>query len=87
MQGRAGVCKVMNCGDGHVHEQSLIILLLSRLLLFCSSLDERMSIRRPHENPSIKMIYDKWLGKPNSHEAHHMLHTHYVAGGPAELKE
>ena len=46
------------------------------------SIDERMTLRRSHENPAIQMLYKKFFEAPNSHKAHHLLHTHYLAGGP-----
>lgn len=45
-------------------------------------LDEREHIRRSHDNPLIQKLYEKWLGVPNGELAHHLLHTHYVKGGP-----
>jgi NADP-reducing hydrogenase subunit HndD len=33
--------------------------------------------RKSHENPYIKELYEKYLGKPLSEKAHHLLHTHY----------
>ena len=41
--------------------------------------DERQVIRQSHNNPQIKQLYDEFLGKPNSHKAHHLLHTTYKA--------
>ncbi len=41
--------------------------------------DERNTIRQSHNNPQIKELYDKFLGEPNSHKAHELLHTSYVA--------
>ena len=41
--------------------------------------DRAMEIRKSHENPAIKLIYDEFLGEPNSHKAHELLHTHYSA--------
>lgn len=40
--------------------------------------DESKTIRKSHENPMIKMIYNEFFEKPNSHKAHEILHTHYV---------
>ena len=37
--------------------------------------DENKTIRKSHENPSIKKIYEEFLGKPGSHVAHEYLHT------------
>lgn len=39
--------------------------------------DKSLPYRRSHENPSIKAVYEKFLGEPNSEKAHHLLHTHY----------
>jgi NADH-quinone oxidoreductase subunit G/NADP-reducing hydrogenase subunit HndD len=40
--------------------------------------DKAMPIRKSHKNPYIKQIYDEFLGEPNSHLSHELLHTHYV---------
>ncbi|WAM32878.1 NADH-dependent [FeFe] hydrogenase, group A6 [Caldicellulosiruptor morganii] len=39
--------------------------------------DRSLPIRKSHENPTIKRLYDEFLGHPNSEKAHHLLHTHY----------
>ena len=41
--------------------------------------DESKQLRKSHENPSIKKIYEEYFGEPNSHKAHRILHTTYVA--------
>ncbi len=41
--------------------------------------DAGLPLRKSHENPSVKALYDEYLGKPGSLEAHHVLHTHYTA--------
>lgn len=40
--------------------------------------DEAKVIRKSHLNPSIQKLYADFLGKPNSHKAHELLHTHYT---------
>lgn len=40
--------------------------------------DKANPIRKSHENPAIKELYDSYLGKPGSPLAHHLLHTTYV---------
>lgn len=40
--------------------------------------DEAKVIRKSHENPDIKKLYAEYLGEPNGHRAHELLHTHYV---------
>lgn len=41
-------------------------------------LDSNMPIRKSHENPAVKELYDTYFGKPGSHKAHEILHTSYV---------
>ena len=41
-------------------------------------IDEKSVIRKSHQNPVIKKIYNEFLEKPGSHIAHELLHTHYV---------
>ena len=41
--------------------------------------DEKQVLRQSHNNPQIKALYDEFLGEPNSHKAHELLHTHYAA--------
>ena len=41
--------------------------------------DERQTIRQSHNNPQIIELYEKFLGEPNSHKAHELLHTSYAA--------
>ena len=40
--------------------------------------DAAKTIRKSHENPSIKKVYADFLEKPGSEKAHHILHTSYV---------
>lgn len=41
--------------------------------------DKKMTVRKSHENPAIKELYEKYLGEPNGHKAHKLLHTSYQA--------
>lgn len=41
-------------------------------------IDTDRKFRKSHENPEVKALYEEYLEKPNSHKAHHLLHTHYV---------
>ena len=41
--------------------------------------DERQVLRQSHNNSQIKQLYSDFLGKPNSHKAHELLHTTYKA--------
>lgn len=39
--------------------------------------DKGKPIRKSHENPYIKQLYEEFLGEPMSHLSHELLHTHY----------
>ena len=41
------------------------------------NIDHKMELRQSHENPAVKEMYAEFLGKPNSHKAHELLHTSY----------
>lgn len=41
------------------------------------SIDEKSTIRKSHENPVVKKIYEEFLEKPGSYRAHKLLHTKY----------
>ena len=41
--------------------------------------DRDSAIRYSHENPEVIRLYDDFLGKPLSHDAHRLLHTQYQA--------
>lgn len=40
-------------------------------------IDEKSIIRKSHENPVIKKLYNEFLEKPGSHKSHELLHTKY----------
>lgn len=40
--------------------------------------DISMPARKSHQNTQIQKLYDEFLGKPNSHIAHELLHTTYT---------
>jgi iron-only hydrogenase group A len=42
------------------------------------TIDQSRKRRKSHENPEVKALYDDYMEKPNSHKAHHILHTHYT---------
>ena len=41
--------------------------------------DAGKALRKSHENPSVKKIYDEYFEKPGSHKSHELLHTTYTA--------
>lgn len=42
-------------------------------------IDSKSAVRTSHNNGHIKKLYEQWLGEPNSHRAHELLHTKYQA--------
>jgi NADP-reducing hydrogenase subunit HndD len=45
------------------------------------SADAAMTIRKSHENPAIKKLYEEFLIEPLGEKSHHLLHTHYTKRG------
>ena len=44
--------------------------------------DESLELRKSHENPHVKFLYEKFLPEgPCSEKSHHLLHTHYTKRG------
>ena len=44
--------------------------------------DESLELRKSHENPHVKLLYEKFLPEgPCSEKSHHLLHTHYTKRG------
>lgn len=41
-------------------------------------LDENAEFRYSHENPDIQMLYKEYLGEPNGHKAHMLLHSDHL---------
>ncbi|WP_310604935.1 NADH-dependent [FeFe] hydrogenase, group A6 [Anaerosporobacter sp.] len=41
-------------------------------------IDEEKTIRKSHENPAVKALYEEYYKEPGSEIAHHQLHTHYT---------
>ena len=39
--------------------------------------DKECEIRKSHENPDVKALYDEYLGEIGGEKAHHLLHTEY----------
>ena len=37
-----------------------------------------MPERKSHKNSQVMELYKEYLGEPNGHLAHELLHTHYV---------
>ena len=43
--------------------------------------DSGFKIRKSHENAAVMKLYADFLGAPNSHKAHELLHTTYTPRG------
>jgi NADH-quinone oxidoreductase subunit G/NADP-reducing hydrogenase subunit HndD len=39
--------------------------------------DRRLNLRKSHENPAVKALYEEFLGEPLGHLSHELLHTKY----------
>ncbi len=44
--------------------------------------DQRSAIRQSHQNTQVQQLYKEFLGEPNSHKAHELLHTTYKGREP-----
>ena len=40
--------------------------------------DQNLPLRKSHESPAMKMLYEEFLGEPGSEKAHHLLHTSFT---------
>jgi len=52
--------------------------ILSKRMSVLYNEDKNKTIRKSHDNPYIKKIYEEFLGEPYGVKAHELLHTHYV---------
>ena len=43
--------------------------------------DRGKALRKSHDNPAVKEVYEKYLNKPLSEKSHHLLHTQYTGRG------
>ncbi|MBQ7937965.1 MAG: iron hydrogenase small subunit [Oscillospiraceae bacterium] len=44
--------------------------------------DQRSVLRQSHKNTQVQKLYEEFLGEPNSHKAHELLHTSYKGRDP-----
>ena len=52
--------------------------ILSKRMSVLYGEDKNKTLRKSHDNPYIKKIYEEFLGEPYGEKAHELLHTHYV---------
>ena len=64
-------------GGGQPYHHGDIEILQKRIAGIYSE-DRAKNIRKSHENPMIKKIYEDYLGEPYGEKAHELLHTYYV---------
>ncbi|MGL4374417.1 MAG: iron hydrogenase small subunit, partial [Turicibacter sp.] len=79
IMGCSGGC-VTGGGQPHVHSQIInkgVDVRVERAKALYED-DRAQALRKSHENPQIKAVYDEYLGHPNSHLAHELLHTTYT---------
>ena len=50
------------------------------------SYDAGNTLRKSHESPVVKALYDEYFKKPGSHKAHEILHTSYADRSKSVLK-
>ena len=50
------------------------------------SIDKEKEVRRSHKNKEILKLYEEFLGQPNGHKAHELLHTHYTPKEPRGVR-
>lgn len=77
------VVEVMACPSGCIGGGGQPYLygdedILEKRMKAIYKVDQSKAIRKSHENPSIKEIYQFYYGKPNSKIAHKELHTHFA---------
>ena len=74
--------EIMSCpggcigGGGQPYHHGDVEVLRKRQKAIYSE-DQSKTIRKSHENPYIKKLYEEFLGEPLSEKAHHLLHTEY----------
>lgn len=42
------------------------------------NIDRGKRLRKSHENPAVKALYEEYIGEVGGEKAHHLLHTHYT---------
>ena len=67
-------------GQPYIHDEvrnNMDLKTLRATALYDS--DRYNKYRISNEPPAVKKLYEEFFGEPNSHKAHELLHTHYVA--------
>jgi NADH-quinone oxidoreductase subunit G len=61
-------------GQPYIHGDTGI---LKKRMETIYKIDSSKSLRRSHENPSVRKLYSEFLGRPGGEKAHELLHTVY----------
>ncbi|NWF88448.1 MAG: iron hydrogenase small subunit [Ignavibacteriaceae bacterium] len=64
----------INGGGQPIHQKPEKVMKRMKALY---QIDAEMQTRQSHNNESVKILYKEFLGEPNSHKAHEILHTKY----------
>jgi NADH-quinone oxidoreductase subunit G len=78
------IMEIMACpggcidGGGQPYHHGNIAILEKRMQAIFNE-DRNKRLRKSHENPSIKRLYEEFLGEPHGKLAKKLLHTSYVA--------
>lgn len=64
-------------GGGQPYSNNRLDIIEGRMQVLYNE-DKGKHIRKSHDNPEIQRLYEEFLGEPNSHKAHELLHTHYI---------
>lgn len=64
-------------GGGQPYHQGEVDILKARTKALYEE-DRRKVLRKSHENPYIKQLYEEFLGEPYGERAHELLHTRYT---------
>ncbi|MFH1377465.1 MAG: NADH-dependent [FeFe] hydrogenase, group A6 [Planctomycetota bacterium] len=74
--------EIMSCPGGCINgggqPVSMNMDAIKKRMKALYDIDKKELLRTSHANPSIKRIYDEFLGEPLGEKSHHLLHTHYV---------
>ncbi|MGM5484436.1 MAG: NADH-dependent [FeFe] hydrogenase, group A6 [Nanobdellota archaeon] len=77
--------EVMACPGGCIggggQPRPSSIKVINKRIKGIQNIDSMKTIRRSHENPSVKKLYEDFLKKPGGKKSHKLLHTEYVKRG------
>lgn len=68
----------VNGGGQPVHKDMDTVDVIKMRQQGIYNVDRNKKVRISCENEGIKKLYEEYLGEPNSHKAHKLLHTHYI---------